>query len=218
MHKGMILLTKAEDADDAIANVESFLENYGEGNVWDWYDIGGRWTGLLSGYDPADDPENQETCNLCGGTGFRTDQIGKSARVEQPTYTCNGCGEYNQETKEWGHGKYGPGVKLKWPTSWVKHHGDAMPLSLCLPKVQEWARDLKKTTQEFLYKMNEELEAEKANPDGYKMSGYYARQYADDIGGYFCFNTNVYDVELGEAESIPEDTTGYWAVVCDLHN
>lgn len=218
MHKGMILLTKAECADDAIANVESFLEGYGDGNVWDWYSIGGRWRGLLSDYDPADDPENQETCNICGGTGFRTDPLGERTRAEQPTYTCNGCGEYNQETQEWGHGKYGPGIKLKWPSSWVEHDGDAMQLSLCLPKVQEWCNDLDASAAEFLAKMNAAIEEEKANPDQYKMSGYYSRLYGDAVQGNFCFETNVFDIYTYEAEKIPEDITGYWAVVCDLHN
>jgi hypothetical protein len=47
MHKGVICLTKATDKEDAISNVESFLESYGDGKVWDWYEIGGRWGGTL---------------------------------------------------------------------------------------------------------------------------------------------------------------------------
>jgi hypothetical protein len=27
---------------------------------WDWWSIGGRWTGFLDGYDPEADPRNQE--------------------------------------------------------------------------------------------------------------------------------------------------------------
>ena len=48
MHKGVILLTKASDRDEAVSQVESFLENYGDGDVWDWYVIGGRWSGTLN--------------------------------------------------------------------------------------------------------------------------------------------------------------------------
>jgi hypothetical protein len=47
MHKGVICLTKATDKQDAISNVESFLESYGDGKVWDWYEIGGRWSDTL---------------------------------------------------------------------------------------------------------------------------------------------------------------------------
>lgn len=48
MHKGIICLTRATNSDDAIGNVETFLEDYGNGNVFDWYTIGGRWSGALN--------------------------------------------------------------------------------------------------------------------------------------------------------------------------
>jgi len=48
MHTLVILLTKAEDKEEAISNCEEFLEQYGEGDVWDWYVIGGRWDNYLS--------------------------------------------------------------------------------------------------------------------------------------------------------------------------
>ena len=51
MHKGVICLTKATDKQDAISNVESFLESYGDSKVWDWYEIGGRWSGTLGDDD-----------------------------------------------------------------------------------------------------------------------------------------------------------------------
>lgn len=47
MHKGVICLTKATDEQDAISNVESFLDSYGDGKVWDWFEIGGRWSDTL---------------------------------------------------------------------------------------------------------------------------------------------------------------------------
>jgi hypothetical protein len=57
----------------------------------DWYEIGGRWTGLYSGYDPAKDEKNYETCIHCKGTGKRNDAVGKKARKNNPEYKCNGC-------------------------------------------------------------------------------------------------------------------------------
>ena len=47
MHKGVICLTKATDKKEATSNVNNFLESYGDGKVWDWYEIGGRWSGTL---------------------------------------------------------------------------------------------------------------------------------------------------------------------------
>ena len=65
--------------------------------LWDWYQVGGRWTGVWSDYDPRTDPDNVETCALCGGTGTRPDMVVKDG--------CNGCG--------------GKGAAVKWPTEWV---------------------------------------------------------------------------------------------------
>lgn len=59
MHKGIILLVKAISYDKAKLSAENFLEENKYRN-WDWYQIGGRWTGLLDGYDPQKDPKNLE--------------------------------------------------------------------------------------------------------------------------------------------------------------
>ncbi len=70
---------------------------------WDWYQIGGRWTGVFSDYEPSEDPANQEVCFLCLGTGTRTDgMFGPGG--------CNGCA--------------GEGQATKWPTQWAPHDSD----------------------------------------------------------------------------------------------
>lgn len=79
---------------------------YNPKSKWDWWVVGGRWTGFLSGTDPEDRPENFEDCFLCNGTGKRDDELGREQRLKDPDYTCNGC--------------KGKGKSLKWPTHWVK--------------------------------------------------------------------------------------------------
>lgn len=79
-----------------------FCENdewLADGSRWDWWQIGGRFTGQLSlvEYDPAKDPDNIELCWLCNGTGTRTDMM----------VVANGC-----------NGCRGTGHKTKWPTEW----------------------------------------------------------------------------------------------------
>lgn len=81
-----------------------FNEELSDDGRWNWYQIGGRWTGHFSDYDPEKDPANIETCRLCEGTGRRCDEIGEKARKVDPTYTCNGCN--------------GEGRSVKWPTEW----------------------------------------------------------------------------------------------------
>lgn len=69
-----------------------FCENNG-GDKWDWYAIGGRWTGMLDPkYDPTKDPRNIETCQYCHGTGKRTDTVGaEEAAWMKKCGGCNGC-------------------------------------------------------------------------------------------------------------------------------
>jgi len=80
---------------------------------WDWWQIGGRWTGLFTDYDPDADPKNIETCNLCNGTGTRRDM-----RVANG---CNGCA--------------GKGKRAKWSTERAKHDGDVVSTAEALAKL-----------------------------------------------------------------------------------
>ena len=94
---------------------------------WDWYQVGGRWTGEhFPDYDPNKDPANIETCSLCQGTGFRRDLVGREARLNDRTYTCNSCGTFDREKKVWTHGEAGLGKCVKWPTSWAFFEGDVV--------------------------------------------------------------------------------------------
>lgn len=43
MHTNRLLLVEAGNANAAKRLVEEFLEPYGDGHVWDWYQFGGRW-------------------------------------------------------------------------------------------------------------------------------------------------------------------------------
>lgn len=99
------------DTSAAQASLEAAVEqamgpDEDNGGFWDWYQIGGRWTGTFDGYDPGKDPDNLETCELCGGTGERTDRS-----------VANGCNSCN-----------GTGTVEKWPTRWKQHPGDVIPI------------------------------------------------------------------------------------------
>lgn len=104
-------------ATDIHAAVETLMaphkEEYTEEAVtgfWDWWQIGGRWTGELSGYNPQTDRVNMELCWLCGGSGRREDEVATTFRRDNPDYGCNGCDD--------------TGIALKWPTDWKFHPGD----------------------------------------------------------------------------------------------
>lgn len=75
-----------------------YSTTYNPRSKWDWWTIGGRWTGYLRPeYDPTKDPRNLATCWLCQGTGKRNDELGRKQRETDPTYTCNGCSGSGKE-------------------------------------------------------------------------------------------------------------------------
>lgn len=86
--------------------------------IWDFFQIGGRWTGILSGYEPDKDPANSEPCWICEATGKRQD----APRCGAGDLPCNGCS--------------GTGLAQKWPTQWAKHPGDIVACPIALTEAQ----------------------------------------------------------------------------------
>lgn len=88
---------------DASGEVVRVIDRTNPNKKWDWWSVGGRFTGLFSpDYDPAQDSANKEICFLCHGTGKRLDMVAENS--------CSGC--------------QGTGVREKWPTRWKPHDGD----------------------------------------------------------------------------------------------
>lgn len=126
-HFGVLVLV--DQIDKAIANAHKAVtpevtrllapydendEAFREGSKWDWWVIGGRWTGSLDGYDPTKDPTNVVTCDLCHGTGTRPDGLAKfGAAWVEAMHGCNGCN--------------GTGKMVTWPSQWGDHKGDIAP-------------------------------------------------------------------------------------------
>ena len=81
---------------------------YNPDSKWDWWQIGGRWTGALTDYDPEADPRNVETCSSCGGKGSLTNPQDGSVGA------CHRCD--------------GTGQTIKWPTDWADYDGDMLPV------------------------------------------------------------------------------------------
>ena len=89
------------DKDDAVVRC---IDRTNPDAKWDWWRIGGRYSGKLSTYEPQKDPANFQTCFLCGGTGMRNDKLGIEARTADPSYTCNVCSGTGKDLKpasEW---------------------------------------------------------------------------------------------------------------------
>lgn len=120
-HFGVIVLIDKPDTlteESILAAVDAVLDRYRD-DKFDWFQVGGRWTGHFDGYDPEKDPATLEMCDLCGGTGDRATHR-HEPRAGQHKTGCNGC--------------LGTGAKQKWPTTWPFRAGDCKPASALTEK------------------------------------------------------------------------------------
>lgn len=119
-----------EQAEEAVTPLLSpYDENdewFRDDSRWDWWVIGGRWTGAISPepYDPTEDPQNFETCKLCSGTGLRPDWA--RFEKESPGWRewskgCNGCS--------------GKGWHVAW--RYREHAGDVVPVRRITPRLYD---------------------------------------------------------------------------------
>lgn len=53
MHFAVLVITEEQPSHENPEPVDEALEGYGDGKEWDWYVIGGHWTGLFNPY-PGD--------------------------------------------------------------------------------------------------------------------------------------------------------------------
>ena len=211
MHKGVICLTKATDKDDAISNVESFLEQYGNGDVWDWYVIGGRWSGLLNPkhnlfqekaekHFKAAYPEKEHP--------FLTQNMveEQSAALDTIWAEIGGTGKHPYQRDSYANGGA---------------DDDSVPMSTCLEIINEWKTDMRAEAEKHFEKMLEAREKEKGNDSKFNtMSAYYAGLYKDCLYDNFSFESNVYNIDEGtnDVTSALENPDKYYAVVVDMHN
>ncbi|MGA2962244.1 MAG: hypothetical protein ABSD96_11275 [Candidatus Korobacteraceae bacterium] len=106
---------------------------------FDYYVVGGRFTGLLDGYDAEHDPDNFETCVLCNGTGKRIELPGPiethkfdadldaSQWVKEMDYSRTT--REHQESLGGCNGCHGKGTHLKPPSEWKPYDGDDILLA-----------------------------------------------------------------------------------------
>jgi hypothetical protein len=209
MHKGVICLTKATDRDDAVSNVETFLEQYGDGDVWDWYVIGGRWSGTLN----AKTKEFFEKAAAHFKTAYpdrKNDFLTQNMVNEQATALQKIWTDLGQTSKNpYGRDQYND----------VTGDDDAVLLNDCVEVVKDWAKDTNAEAEEVFQKLLEARENEKENPDS-TMSAYYAGMYRDLKYDAFSFESNVYDIDnnTNNPEHALKEPEQWFAVMVDMHN
>lgn len=207
MHKLVILLVKATDKTAALEKVNSFMEPYGDGDVWDWFAIGGRWSNILA--------PNRE----------QYDQWAEAFIKER-----NGNKDYvTVDLIE----KHRPDFQAKWEelgftglSPYADHYRlpdggadyDIVPLKDCLPNVKAHYTEQEEVIRENWERLVEERNKRILDGKG-TMDGYYAKKYSEAVYGNFSWEFTVYDAE-NEQPSMPDENEvpEYFAVAVDMHN
>lgn len=210
MHKGIIILTKAEDREDALANVETFLEQY-QHYVWDWYAIGNGWHNTLAPTDKLKsfhDWVRQEYKDVFKNGFYCPKDLEENGNREKIQAKWN----------ELGLSGKNPFYSSLFGCDDTEDDYNVVPLNTCLDTVKKWLRDLKKEKEEA---WNDLLKAKEDEDKGDKkrMSGYYAKKYSDLVDENFSNCSNVFNADTYEAEKLPKDDeiNEYWAVMVDIH-
>jgi len=208
MHKGVILLTKADTVSEAQNNVENFLESYGESRVWDWYVIGGRWSGSLNKLHKQFSELAEE--RVPGDMG----EFGRSSKnVEENS------GQWETIWEEIGGEGEHPFNRDSYKSA--EYTDDIIPLKNCIDIVKEWEIDRYAKGDEE-YKAMVKAYTEKPNPkhpNSHKSTAaYHANIFHNFIWDSFSFDSNTYDVEEWTNDVPEKDIEKYWAVMIDMHN
>lgn len=96
------------------------MHTYNDAGQWDWWQIGGRWSGTLTGYNPARDMSNEEKCFHCMGSGLRPKDLPKQYVVQ----TSDGDITLRPPGDIPCHICHGVGWRMSWSTEWSPYGGD----------------------------------------------------------------------------------------------
>lgn len=125
---------QSEDPDLRVADPEceeckgsgTFRTRYNPRSRWDWYTVGGRWNGYLTGFNPAEMPMSDDrywtTCTICGGVGKRNDGVAEANPHLKDR--CNGCA--------------GRGRRLRFPHEIPLEDSNVMPVALIDRRTDDW--------------------------------------------------------------------------------
>lgn len=205
MHKGVFLLVPASDREDAESAAIEFLNQYKD-RVWDWYQIGGRWSGVLNENSKKFYQLANEHLNKMYGDSkniITNEMIKENSSILQRIW--EDLGETTINPMEFDHYT-------------MESYDDIVPLSKCHVRVKDWAIDMQKQGEEYFKKML--IEHEKDNPTKFSLSAYYAKLYYLCNYDSFSFESAVYDIEneTNDPTKALEKMDDYWVVVIDMHN
>jgi len=197
MHKPVILLTKANSKQQALDRVKRFMKDY-ENIVFSWFTIGGRWHNTLA-------PKLNEWEEFVGKHIFNPNEEGNEKYLDSIVVEA----KLQQCWRDLGmKGKNPRSIHFNVPDE--GNFYDIIPLKDCLQKVSSWII----SKEEIIKKHEKDLERWKEEPD---MIRFIKKEHKKLLRGDFTDDRNVYNIDLYEPETIPENVTDYYAVMVDMH-
>jgi hypothetical protein len=202
MHFLSFLIVKADSREEAVRRARDFLEEY-QNQVWDWYVIGGRWSGYItqSNLDQATYEKFSKE--------FRENALGLISK-DNPE-----CKQRKRAHELFM--KYFPNFEGDIPIyrDPYLHDGyldDVVPLGCCEEIIQKFIDDFHSRYGKLVEKAKKEIESDGTinRITAWELGRYsYDDSYSTD---HTVFNVENYSV------SIPDNPEGYYVVTVDLHN
>ena len=200
MHTMHLIAIEAESPEEAVSGAEEAIEEYGEGDVWDWREVGGRWKGQLAGSNVlayADNPEEFQS---------QLDKV-RSRRLQEMQFLAQ---KFSREVVSMeSQAKHSLNPSLYAPT----HKRRSVIVSEVLQKILS----MDKTLPEGF------VDGEETDIDTH-MAGYYMRKLGSLIADYYITDSGFYDAtgcspafnDVGKR--CKENPSRQYLVVMDLHN
>jgi hypothetical protein len=202
MHFLSFLIVKADSREEAVRKARNFLEQY-QDQVWDWYVIGGRWSGFF--------------------TQRRLDQATYEKFLEE--FRENGLGMISKDNPECKQRKRSHELFMKYfpnfegdipvyrdPYLDDGYSDDVVPLGCCEEIIQKYIDPFHLRYGELVERAKKEIESD----------GTISRSTAWELGRYayddnYSTDHTVFNVE-DYSVSIPDNPEGYYVVTVDLHS
>jgi len=204
MHVLHLIAVEADSKEEAVEMAEAAIEPYGDGQVWDWYSVGGRWKGL---FGLNEDGTDKNVLQFSEDPEQVRKSLGRVAESQNREFTENLdkiLGRTITETdigNLWGMEVHDKEAAAERISDSNKEFGERFSALQSLDKLP--ADD---------------------GPTGYGMLGFYLIKLGKSLSGRYCFESYFFDAviygtrvqdTMHRCEESPEHQ---YLVAIDLHN
>jgi len=204
MHIAHIIAVEATNAEEAASAAGEAISDYGDGRVWDWYVVGGRWEGSLEGGNTLQYSANPKAFRKAveNMLQYRDEEFMKlQSKLTGKDVTAE---ELTNDTVF--------GIPITDPEGAAK-------------RVSEDNRRARREVGR-LFEASSLKEAQHPTDTEYpgRMVAYYLRKFANCILGEYSFDSRFFDGEEHTTESeglwvrCDDSPEEQWLVLLDLHN